>query len=205
VAGPSRAIKGTLMIACNCDYGCPCNVNGRPTSGDCEGGWTWHIGSGRFDETALDGLNFSIFADWPGAIHEGGGTAVAYLDDDADEAQQAALASIIRGEAGGPWEIFLRTYELEGPYAAHYTVKLDGERSSYRVGDAAELEIEPIRNPVTGADVHPRLLLPDGLLTKELGLFASRTFRVRRGVNYDHSGRYAAVGSFDYSLDARAG
>ena len=41
-------LKGTLMIACNCDYGCPCNVNGRPTTGKCEGGWTWHIESGSY-------------------------------------------------------------------------------------------------------------------------------------------------------------
>jgi hypothetical protein len=40
---PAWALRGTVMIACNCDYGCPCNVNGRPTNGDCEGGWTWHI------------------------------------------------------------------------------------------------------------------------------------------------------------------
>jgi hypothetical protein len=205
VAGVTGAIKGSLLIACSCDYGCPCNVNGRPTSGDCEGGWTWHIDSGRFDDTELGGLNFSIFADWPGAIHEGGGKAVAFLDDEADAAQQEALAAIIRGEAGGPWAVFLTTYQLEGPYPAHYAVELDGEHSSYRVGDAAELELEPIRNPVTGAEVHPRLLLPEGMLTKEVGLFASRTFRVKRGVNYDHSGRYAAVGAFDYPLDARAG
>src|SRR5439155_1301671 len=82
---------GTLMIACNCDYGCPCNVNGLPTTGDCEGGWTWHIEKGRYGGTALDGLNFSVFADWPGAIHEGGGRAVAYVDERADEAQEQAL------------------------------------------------------------------------------------------------------------------
>jgi len=76
VTASTWTLKGTLMIACNCDYGCPCNVNGRPTAGKCEGGWTWHIESGSYGTTALDGLNFSIFADWPGAIHEGGGQAI---------------------------------------------------------------------------------------------------------------------------------
>src|SRR3954451_23253251 len=68
-----------MIVACNCDYGCPCNVNGRPTSGKCEGGWTWRIESGHYGDTTLDGLACSVFADWPGAIHEGGGKAIAFL------------------------------------------------------------------------------------------------------------------------------
>ncbi|MBA2642648.1 MAG: DUF1326 domain-containing protein, partial [Actinobacteria bacterium] len=35
--------KGTVLVACNCDFGCPCNFNAPPTTGDCEGGWTWHF------------------------------------------------------------------------------------------------------------------------------------------------------------------
>jgi hypothetical protein len=195
------AMTGTLMVACNCDYGCPCNVNGRPSTGKCEGGWTWRIDSGRYATTSLDGLCFSIFADWPGAIHEGGGQAVGYLDERADEVQREALRGLMRGEAGGPWAIFITTYELDGPHAASYEVVVAEERSRYKIEDAAELQIEPIRNPVTGNEVHPRLLLPEGLLVRELGLYASKTFRVQDGANvkYDHSGRYASVGAFDYS------
>jgi len=196
VANGDWTIAGTLMIACNCDYGCPCNVNGRPTTGKCEGGWTWHVDSGRYDTTPLDDLNFSIFADWPGAIHEGGGRAVAYSDERADEAQQHAIAALVRGEAGGPWGIFITTYDLDGPHSVPYEVEVAGEHSHYRIGAVAELQVEPIRNPVTGNDVHPRLLLPEGLLAADLGLFRSQKFRVEDGISYDHSGRYAAVGAF---------
>lgn len=192
----SWQVEGTLMIACNCDYGCPCNVNGLPTTGKCEGGWTWHVDSGRYGATPLDGLNFSIYADWPGAIHDGGGRAVAYVDERADDAQRAALAAIAHGDAGGPWAAFAATYELDGPHAVPYEVVVDGERSRYRVGNVAELEVELIRNPVTGAEVHPRLLLPEGLLTRDVALLASKRFRVVGPVAYDHSGRYAAVGAF---------
>jgi len=73
-------LKGTVLIACNCDFGCPCNFNALPSKGNCEGGWTWHVEEGRFGDTTLDGLNFSIFVNWPGAIHQGnvfgGGAAV---------------------------------------------------------------------------------------------------------------------------------
>jgi hypothetical protein len=193
------SIRGTLIIACNCDYGCPCNVNGLPTTGKCEGGWTWHVDEGRFGETALDGLSFSVYADWPAAIHEGGGTAVSYLDEQADDEQRQALSTLIRGEAGGPWGIFINTYELDGPTAVPYEVDVAGERTSFRIGSVAELQVEPITNPVTGAEVHPTLLLPEGLVTKEAGLFRSSKFRVEDGISYDHSGRYAAVCPFSYS------
>ena len=187
------------MIACNCDYGCPCNVNGRPTTGKCEGGWTWHIESGSYGTTVLDELNFSIFADWPGAIHEGGGQAISFIDERADGSQRRALAELARGRAGGPWEVFATTYQLEGPDPVPYEVDVANGHSHYRVGDAAELRVEPIRNPVTGNEVHPRLLLPEGLLVRELGLFASQKFKVKGNVSYDHSGRYAAVGAFTNS------
>ena len=59
--------------------------------------------------------------------------------------------------------------------------------------------MEPIRNPVTGADIHPRLVLPEGLLSRDLGLYASEAFSVHNGISYDHSGRYAALGSFSYA------
>ncbi|MDQ2944322.1 MAG: DUF1326 domain-containing protein [Candidatus Dormibacteraeota bacterium] len=65
------------MIACNCDYGCPCNFNALPTNGHCEGGWIWHVKDGRYGNTDLGGLTFSIDADWPKAIHEGNGRSPA--------------------------------------------------------------------------------------------------------------------------------
>ena len=32
-AGTSWKLGGTLLIACNCDYGCPCNFNALPSHG----------------------------------------------------------------------------------------------------------------------------------------------------------------------------
>ena len=43
----SWSLKGTVLVACNCDYGCPCNYNARPTTGDCEGGWMWIVDKGE--------------------------------------------------------------------------------------------------------------------------------------------------------------
>ncbi len=192
-------LTGNVLIACNCDWGCPCNFNARPSRGHCEGGWIWIIKQGHVNNARLDGLGLALFADWPGAIHEGGGRAVCYMDDRADGAQRAALTSLVQGELGGPWGLFIKTYELAAPAFAHFDVKLADHSSSATIGDAVELELQTIRNPVTQAEVHPEVVLPEGLIVKRGGLAASKVFRVRGGVQYDHSGQYAAFGPFEYS------
>ncbi len=121
------------------------------------------------------------------------------MDERADDAQREALTALVTGRAGGPWGILANTFaSLDGPRAAPYEVTLADLESAVRVGDAAELELEPVRNPVSGAEVHPRAVLPEGFIFKDGALAASRTFRVSDGVSYDHSGKYAAVAPFEY-------
>jgi hypothetical protein len=196
--GTAWQLKGTLVIACNCDYGCPCNFNARPTHGDCEGQWLWHVEEGRFGDVRLDGLTFTVTADWPAAIHEGGGKAVSFVDERADDAQREAIAELVGGGHGGPWAIFINTYELEGPVPAAVEIDLNGFASRIQIGDNVELELEAIRNPVTGAEVHPGAVLPEGLVCNEMSFGTTKTFRVADGVSYDHSGKYAAVAPFEY-------
>jgi hypothetical protein len=197
---PAWNMKGVLIIACSCEYGCPCNVNGRPTLGHCEGGWTWQIEQGVFGELKLDGLNFGLYADWPKAIHEGNGIATSLIDDRADEGQRAALAALVSGTAGGPWVIFRKTFtELHGPRYLPFAVDTGSRLPRVSAGDTLAIETEYIRNPVTQETVHPRLALPEGLLAKELALVGSKRFVLNGDpVRYDHSGRYAAFGFFQY-------
>jgi hypothetical protein len=192
-------LNGNVLIACNCDWGCPCNFNARPSRGKCEGGWIWVIEKGHVGNTRLDGLGLALFADWPGAIHEGGGRAAGYVDERADEAQRTALTSVMKGDLGGPWGLFKKTYDLAGPDAARFDVNLAEHASRATIGDAIELELQTIRNPVTQAEVHPEVVLPEGLVVKRGSLAASKVFRVSGGVQYDHSGQYAAFGPFEYS------
>jgi hypothetical protein len=193
-------LKGRVVVACNCDYGCPCNFNARPTSGKCEGGWTWHVDEGRFGEVNLGGLNFSVYANWPGAIHDGGGEAVILVDERADSAQRDAISRLVSGDVGGPWGVLGWTWPtVHGPLAVPYDVQLDGLDTRLRAGETVELQIEPVRNPVTGAETRASVTLPSGIIYKGADLGASATFRVRDGISYDHSGQYAAVGIFDYS------
>jgi len=193
------ALKGTLLIACNCDYGCPCNFNAPPSRGKCEGGWMWHVDEGKFGEVSLDGLALAVFCDWPGAIHEGGGRAISLYDERADEAQAEAIEALVRGGHGGPWGIFINTYEFQDVRPASFELHLDDLASTAKIGDSVELELATIKNPVTGAEARPRAILPEGLVCKEMSLGASSKYRVNDRISYDHSGQYAAIAPFAYS------
>src|ERR1043166_904352 len=95
-------IRGKVLEACNCDWGCPCNFNALPTTGKCEGGWTWHVEEGAYGDVRFDGLNFSVYVNWPGAIHHGNGEAVVFIDELADDQQRSAVETLVGGTAGGP-------------------------------------------------------------------------------------------------------
>jgi hypothetical protein len=191
-------VSGNVLIACNCDWGCPCNFNARPSRGYCEGGWIWLIERGHVEDVSLAGLGAALFAKWPGAIHEGGGQAACYIDHRADPAQRAALTRVLKGELGGPWGIFISTYALAEPAAAQFDVQLADHATRARIGSVLELELQAIRNPTTRAEVHPEVVLPEGLVVKRGSLAATKVFRLADGVRFDHSGQYAAFGRFDY-------
>jgi len=192
-------VTGDVLIACNCDWGCPCNFNARPSRGFCQGGWIWIIEDGQVDDVQLSGLGAAVFSKWPGAIHEGAGRAACYIDARATDAQRAALTRMVRGELGGPWGIFIKTYDLAAPVFAPFDVNLAQHHSRATIGDVVDLELQTIRNPVTKAEAHPEVVLPEGLVVKRGGLAASTVFRVKGELGYDHSGQYAAFGRFEYA------
>jgi len=197
---PPWHLRGQVIIACNCDYGCPCNFNGLPSQGKCEGSWSWHVEDGRYGDVPLSGLTFSEAVNWPGAIHHGDGEGILVIDEAADARQREALQALLSGRAGGPWKIISATVSrLHGPEFVPFEVHVEDFRSRVRAGDLLRVEMTPVKNPVTGAEVHPRALLPEGFVCKDAQLAASTEFTVAGPVSFDHSGRYAATGPFDYA------
>lgn len=193
-------LKGTVLIACNCDYGCPCNFNALPTPGFCEGGWIWHIREGSFGGVKLDDLTFSLVVKWPGPIHHGNGEGHLLIDERTDERQEQAISTLVAGKVGGPWGLLAWTWPtLHGPTRVSYDLTLDGIRSRVKAGDSLVLDLTTIKNPVNGAEVHPGIVLPEGLIVKQADLACSAAFRVNGAVSFDHSGKYSAVGPFAYA------
>jgi hypothetical protein len=195
----SWTMKGTVLIACNCDYGCPCNFNALPTAGKCEGEWTWHVERGQYGGTALDGVTFTLAVNWPGAIHEGDGEGLLLIDERADGTQREVIHTLVKGEAGGPWGVLGWTWPtLHGPEAVPFELELNGIRSRVRAGERFELEMEPIRNPVSGAEVTPAAILPQGIVFKRGDFASSKRYRVG-SLGIDYANKYAAVAEFEYA------
>lgn len=162
-------IKGREFVHCNCEYGCPCQFNGRPTYGDCTAVAAMEIEEGFHGDTKLDGLRIGMIAAWPGAIHEGNGEVVPIVDERASEAQRAALLRIMSGldtEPGATlFQVFSATYKkVHEPVFAKIDLDIDVDGRSARLSVPGWLEAhgEPIRNPMTGDAHRVRISLPDG-------------------------------------------
>lgn len=140
------------LQTCNCDYGCPCEFSAPPTTGSCEGLCVWRIDKGEHDGVSLDGLGLGLAVKWPGAIHQGNGAALPFVDEKASAEQRQALLSIASGQDGGlPFEILATTVTtLHEPRFVPFDFRLDGLNSSVNVGDNLRIALEPIKNPVTG-------------------------------------------------------
>lgn len=162
-------IKAREFANCNCDYGCPCQFNALPTTGNCEAAVGYVIDEGKFGDVSLDGVKAAMVAHWPGAIHEGKGTVQLILDESSSEAQRDALLKIMKGEETEPmstmWSVFAAMTDTHlDPLVRPIDFDLDIEERTARLSISGVLETksEPIRNPVTGATHRARIDLPHG-------------------------------------------
>jgi hypothetical protein len=88
---------------CNCSVSCGCQFNEPTTHGNCLFAYVGTVVEGHFNSTPLAGLNWSLMCIFQGEIEEGNGKRLIILDERADEAQRAALETIISGEACVPF------------------------------------------------------------------------------------------------------
>ena len=165
----SWELKGAEFVNCNCDYGCPCQFNARPTYGDCRAIGAYRFDEGHFGDIDLSELNVISVYSWPKAIHEGEGRAFLIVDERASEAQRNALLSIFSGENTEPgktvWNVFAATFaEVLPPEIRPIHIEIDVEEriGTVRVDGLIEMLGEPIRNPVTGEKHRARIDLPNG-------------------------------------------
>ncbi len=104
----SYHLKGILLGACNCDWGCPCNFEVAPSYGFCEGGYVWHVEQGRCDGVSLAGLTFGWFGRAPGPIHLGNITSFLFVDEQAKDPQRHAIEKlVVKSPDAAPYGIFM--------------------------------------------------------------------------------------------------
>jgi hypothetical protein len=200
----SWKMKARYYEACNCAYGCPCNMNGFPTHGKCEGSIGFEITEGERDGVDLSGAKVAGGVKWPGAIHEGNGTMAVFID--ATEEQRQALIPILMAEDPGlPWEILAATIsEIHGPFFETIDITDDGTDSRVKVGDKFEIQMQSFTNPVTGEKHEAHMVLPDGFIFTDGKIATTSVNKLDvDGVSFDHAGNNAYYSQVEWSSENR--
>jgi hypothetical protein len=194
------------LETCNCNHGCGCQFNGFPDRGGCEAIIGYAVTDGNFGDVDLTGTRVVVALKYPGALHEGGGKVVMFVDEGASPDQVAALGAIFSGQAGGmPWEALAPTMaSVEGPVLKPIEMTVDGLNSSFRIEDALEVRMKPLKNPVTGADQHVHITYPDGgFFWNDGNICTTETMRADYGgVTLEHPGWFANFAVVDWSNQA---
>lgn len=190
-------LKGPHFQNCNCDFGCPCQFAALPTDGTCKGVVAWRIDEGHFGDVRLDGLVGVCTYAWENPIHEGGGSMQAIIDERADDAQRAALASVLHGEGAEQGSTMLWIYHamcetVHEPIVKPINLTIDAEArtGTLSVPGVLETTVESLKNIATGAEHRAQIALPAG---KEflLAEVASGTTRATGAVPLDFTDSHA--------------
>jgi hypothetical protein len=193
--------KGRELVNCTCEYGCNCQFNALPDKGHCYAVAGIQIDEGHHGETRLDGLRVAAIFKWPGAIHEGNGEALAFVDSRADDAQRDALLKIMTGQDTDPFATMFAVYastvtNMHEPVFTDIDLDLDieGRRGRMKIADYVEMTGEPIRNKVTGEESRAQIVLPAGFeyAVADIGSASSRTTGGPMQVDFGNSyGQFA--------------
>jgi hypothetical protein len=163
-------IEAVSFGSCNCDYGCPCQFERRPSNGNCHGFEVGRIEHGHFGDIALDGLCYALLYSWPGAVYEGNGTMQAIIDQRADAEQRKALTTVLHGgetqDARTHWWVYhiMSTTVHQPVYAAiDFAVDIENRTASVSIPGILESTGRPIVSPATGDEHRVRIDIPNGI------------------------------------------
>ena len=206
---PRRSKKDTwefeadYFTFCNCDWGCPCNFNARPTQGNCHGVGAWRIRRGSFDGTKLDGVVFAAAYFFPGLIEQGHGIARFYVDRRANSAQKKAIEAICSGKSGGGiFETFANLAEKIYPFmAVDIELAIADPHATLRIPDILEAECDSLSYP-DGMVIKPTFTLPHGIEFKTALATNTKTWWIRDGeMLANHANVYGIVSRVRFTQD----
>lgn len=191
-------LEGEWMKNCNCAFGCPCDFNARPTNGECKGLLGMRITKGHFNTTSLDGLTFFAVVSFPGALHEGNGQLQPIIEERASPEQRDALFNIMSGQNSAEGTLFhicsLIVSKMHEPIFAPVTFQFDEAARTARlvIPGVLETEVEPIKNPVTGAAHRVQIVMPEGF-EHRVGEVASSNIRSSGAIKFNTVGGHSTL------------
>jgi hypothetical protein len=198
---PEWALKGELILNCNCTVFCPCVVSlGKhpPTEGYCQAWLGVRIDKGHFDGESLGGLNIGMVLDIPGNMGRGNWKAAAYIDDRASAAAYDGLVSIFSGKVRGTTGLFsMLVSEFLGAQRAPVVFETEGKKRRLMVGKIIQGEVEPIGGADPDAEV--KLTNTGYWMGPDITIAKANKGKVRaHGRVWDFDGRSAEICQIDW-------
>lgn len=195
-------LKGRLISACNCDWGCPCLFRSPPTYHYCEVNWNWHIDQGHYGNVSIDNLNLSAFLHFPEVPSRGNGKGFFLIDETASPEQRIAIESMI--QTIPPFNISLGLLSnFFGFRYVSYNLHLDGIHSRLTIPEIAELHLTPMKDPITGDDDLATLYKATRVTSKDNAqeLCSTEIFSFTTDeLSYQHDGKWGEFTPFEYPI-----
>lgn len=157
-----------------------------------------HITRGHFESVKLDGLHFFVVVQFPGPLHEGNGQAQPVIDERASPEQREALFKIMSGQNSAEGTLFhifsLIVNKMHDPIFAPVTFEFDKEARTARLSipGVIETDVEPIKNPVTGAEHRIQVVMPEGFEHIE-GEIAASNIRSSGAIKFQTQGTHSTL------------
>ena len=200
------AIKGELILNCNCTVFCPCVVSlGKhaPTEGYCQAWAGVRIDTGHYGDDDLSGLNVGLLLEIPGLMARGNWKAAAFIDDRADDAAYEGLVNIFSGAARGTTGLFgMLVSEFLGAERAPVSYENEGDTRRLMVGKKIQGEVVPVR----GADPEREIVVTNTeyWMGPDITVATATKGRVRAfGRVWDFDGRSAEICQIDWKGPGR--
>lgn len=195
------AIKGELILNCNCTVFCPCVVSlGKhpPTEGYCQAWLDVRIDEGHYGDESLSGLNIAMMMDIPGNMGRGNWKAAAYFDERASEAAYEGLEAIFSGKARGTTGLFrMLVGEFLGAERMPVEYTTEGKTRHLTVGKKIQGAITPIGGKDSDAEVV--VSNTEYWMGPDITVAQADKGRVRdRGRVWDFDGRSAEICQIDW-------
>jgi hypothetical protein len=144
----SYTLEGRILEVCDCKVLCPCWIGEDADNGTCMATVAYHYDKGAVDDVDVAGLTAAFAAFIPGNILQGNWRVMIFIDDRASDAQFEALASVYRGERGGPLADFAKLFgEIVGIERASIDFDVREGKGTLKVGDTTYAELEPYVGP----------------------------------------------------------
>ncbi|PCH46721.1 MAG: hypothetical protein COC23_03410 [Hyphomicrobiales bacterium] len=154
MANENWALKGELVLSCNCTVFCPCVLSlgdHPPTEGFCQTWAAFRVDEGHFEDVDLSGLNLGLIMEIPGRMSRGNWTAGLFVDERASIYATKAFTKIFTGKAGGTTGLLsILVGNFLGVHHKKIIYENDGETRRIKIPKMIDGAITPIAGKEPG-------------------------------------------------------